>query len=215
MFLRPSAGLSPVVLERLDAALVLPPSPSGVNVMYCRRLASVCLLVLPSACATSHPQAGGPPPKNTPVNEARLAANHAPVSHTAGSPTSPRAPRRTHRRLGSGNSSTSAISSSSTTPARTSPSGRPTDQRRRFHKRRCDGQRRWCASFLPRRPDAVDCGHRIAQHGRCDAVPHAPRQGSMLVRHLHDATAATATHATRHKDRSPRIKRPISEKMAY
>ena len=79
MFLRPSAGLSPVVLERLDAALVLPPSPSGVNVMYCRRLASVCLLVLPSACATSHPQAGGPPPKNTPVNEARLAANHAPV----------------------------------------------------------------------------------------------------------------------------------------
>ncbi len=36
----------------------------------------------------------------------------------------------------------------------------------------------------------------------------------MLVRHLHDATAATATHAMRHKDRSPRIKRPISQQEA-
>ena len=38
-----------------------------------------------------------------------------------------------------------------------------------------------------------------------------PKPDPMLLRILHDATAADATHTTRLQGRPPRIKRPISE----
>ncbi len=47
--------------------------------MYGRRLASLFLLALPSACATSHPQPGAPPPEGIPVSEACFFAHDAPV----------------------------------------------------------------------------------------------------------------------------------------
>ena len=99
-------------------------------------------------------------------------------SHTAGSQTSPREPRRTHRRLGSANSGTSMTSSSSTTPDRSSRFGRRTDQRRSFRTRRGERPRGRCARISPDGPMAAGCQGRPIRRGRCDAVRRVRSRGS-------------------------------------
>ncbi len=104
---------------------------------------------------------------------------------TPGCRTSPRGPRRKYRRLRWASFSTSAISSSLMTPRRRSPSGRRTDQRRGFRKRRRHGPRGRCATCSPGGPIAAGRKARsiarrgVCMHRKCPRPDHSPVDRSM------------------------------------